>query len=385
MVKFFPMKCLRVLLIDDDAKFLVQTKEILSREKYSVTAVNDHEKAAAHLHKAKGKTVVLSELNIGKQSGLTFLEDTLRKYPNLPFIFLSKSPTLESVIEALKKGAYDFLRKPVALDILRHSVARSVEKLNLSLETEKLEKEARDRLSRLQAELKDSMLQSAYKGFLISMAGHDFKSILTVLDGYFQILEDKCGDCPKTESVQFQEQAFRTILRLKTMANTLLDYEATERGEIRIQTKHFELDTLLQECAAFYRPYAGQKRVRISLEGELPRLKAKGDSERVLQILDNLLYNAIKFTPPNGEIRIGARAEDGKFVTFWIQDTGVGIPKSQLEKIFTEKQIVASKDASARIGLGLSICRKLIEIQNGKIWLESAPGKGTKVFLSLPV
>jgi signal transduction histidine kinase len=379
------MKCLRVLLIDDDAEFLVQTKKILSREKYSVSAVNDHVKAAAHLRRIKGKTVVLSELNVGKQSGLTFLEDTLRKYPNLPFIFLSRSPPLESVIEALKQGAYDFLRKPVASDILRHSIARSVEKLNLSLETEKLEKEARNRLSRLQVELKDARLQSAYKGFLISMAGHDFQSVLTVLDGYFQILKEKCDDCRKAEPVQFQEQAVRTIFRLKTMANTLLDYEAAERGQIRIQSKEFELDTLLQECAAFYRPYAEQKQVRISMEGELPRLKATGDSERVLQILDNLLYNAIKFTPPNGEIRIGARAEDGRFITFWIQDTGVGIPKSQLEKIFTEQKIVASKDASARIGLGLSICRKLIEIQNGKIWLESAPGKGTKVFLSLPV
>ncbi|OGP76091.1 MAG: hypothetical protein A2Z13_06285 [Deltaproteobacteria bacterium RBG_16_64_85] len=379
------MNCLRVLLIDDDAKFLAQTKEILSREKYSVTTVNNYEKAAAHLRRAKGKTVILSELNVGKQSGLTFLEDTLRKYPYLPFIFVSKSPTLESVIEALKQGAYDFLRKPIASDILRHSVARSVEKLNLSLETEKLEKEARDRLSRLQAELKDGRLQSSYKGFLISMAGHDFQSILTVLDGYFQILKEKCGDCQKADSIQFQDQAVRTILRLKTMANTLLDYEAAERGQIRIQSKPFELDTLLQECAAFYRPYAAQKQVRISMEGELPRLKAKGDSERVFQILDNLLYNAIKFTPPNGEVRIGARAEDNKSVTFWIQDTGVGIHKSQLEKIFTEKQIVASKDASARIGLGLSICRKLIEIQNGKIWLESAPGKGTKVLLSLLV
>jgi signal transduction histidine kinase len=285
----------------------------------------------------------------------------------------------------LKQGAYDFLRKPVASDILRHSVARSVEKLNLSLETEKLEKEARDRLSRLQAELKDARLRGAYKGFLISMAGHDFQSILTVLDGYFQILKEKGGDFRKAEFVQFQEQAVRTILRLKTMANTLLDYEATERGQIRIQTKQFELDTLLQESAAFYRPYAEQKQVRISMEGELPRLKVKGDSERVLQILDNLLYNAIKFTPPNGEIRIGARAVDGNFVTFWVQDTGAGIPKSQLEKIFTEKQIVASKDASARIGLGLSICRRLIEVQNGKIWLESAPGKGTRVSLSLPM
>jgi signal transduction histidine kinase len=117
----------------------------------------------------------------------------------------------------------------------------------------------------------------------------------------------------------------------------------------------------------------------------MPRLKPKGDEDRVLQILDNLLYNAIQFTPPEGEIRLGARTDDGRSVTVWIHDTGIGIPKSQLEKIFTENQIVTRKDGSARMGLGLSICRKLLEIQNGKIWLDSEPGKGTKVYFSLPL
>ncbi|MGE5698967.1 MAG: ATP-binding protein, partial [Deltaproteobacteria bacterium] len=280
---------------------------------------------------------------------------------------------------------YDFLRKPVPRDILLHSVARSIEKLNLSLETDRLEKETNERLARLQQEIKDSSVQSAYAGFLISMAGHDFKSILTVLDGYFQILKEKCADCRKTEPIELMEQTVHTIVRLRTMASTLLDYEAARRGQLQIQAKPFDLNSLLQECAVFYRPYAEQKRVRISVEDGMPRLEAKGDSDRVLQILDNLLYNAIKFTPPDGEIRLGARAIDNKSVTAWIQDSGAGMPKSQLENIFTESSGVASRDAGARIGLGLNICKKLLEVQNGKIWLESEPGKGTKVLFSLPL
>jgi signal transduction histidine kinase len=277
------------------------------------------------------------------------------------------------------------LRKPVDPGILRHSVARSIEKLNLSFESEKHDKEASEKLSRLETELKDARLQNAYKGFLISMAGHDFKSILTVLDGYFQLLKGKCDDCKKLENTLLKENSFRTVVRLRTMANTLLDYEAAEKGQLRIERKEFDLKPVLEESAAFYRPYAEQKRVAISVEGNIPRLRPKGDSQRVLQILDNLLYNAIKFTPPQGEIRIGARADDGKSVIAWIHDTGIGIPKSQLDKIFTESQIVAKKDGSSRLGLGLNICRKLLEIQNGKIWLESEPGKGTKVLFSLPL
>ncbi|NJD61879.1 MAG: response regulator [Deltaproteobacteria bacterium] len=379
------MNCLRVLLVGDDAVFVEKAAETLSHEKYSVTAVDEFDKAAAHLRRVKGKIIVLSELIVGGKDGIAFLKETLRQFPNLPFTFVSKSPPMESVIEALKQGAYDFLRKPVDPDILCHSVARSIEKLNLSLETEKCEKESRDRLSRLQAELKEARLQSAYKGYLISIAGHDFKSILTVLDGYCQILKEKCADCRRPEPIRLNEETVRMITRLRTMANTLLDIEAAEKGQLKIAAKEFELAPILQQCASFYRPYAEQKRIGIVVEGSLPRLRPKGDVERVLQILDNLVYNAIKFTPPGGEIRLGARGEDGKTVTAWIHDTGIGIPKSQLEKIFSENQIVIKQDGSARMGLGLNICKRLLEIQNGKIWLESEPGKGTKVFFSLPL
>jgi signal transduction histidine kinase len=217
------------------------------------------------------------------------------------------------------------------------------------------------------------------------MAGHDFKSILTVLDGYFQNLMGKCADCTKLENVLLKERTLKTLLRLKTMANTLLDYDAAENGQLKIEPKEFDLKTVLEECAAFYRPYAEQKRVAISLESNMPRLRPKADLQRVLQILDNLLYNAIKFTPPEGEIRIGAYANDGKYATTWIHDSGIGIPKTQLDKIFNETQIVSKKDGSSRLGLGLNICKKLLEIQKGKIWLESEPGKGTKVLFSLPL
>lgn len=379
------MKCLRVVLIDDDSVFLSQAADLLTREKYSVAAFSDFEKAANFLRSVKGKTVILSELSVGGRCGVAFLKDTLRGFPQLPFTFLTVSPSLESVIEALKQGAYDFLRKPVAHDILRHSVARSVEKLNLSLESEKLEKEVHERLSRLQAELKQSKLNGAYKSFLVSMVGHDFTSILTVLDGYCQIMREISPSRPNPVPAQLLEQMERTIVRLRTMANTLMDYEAADKGELRIETKEFELNVLLKECVSFYRPYAKQKRINVCIEGgELPAIKAKGDPGRVMQILDNLLYNAVKFTPTNGEIRVGARYEAGKSVTVWVHDTGIGIKKSMLEKIFKEKQIVAKKDTNARIGLGLNICRKLLESQTGKIWLESEPGKGTKVFFSLP-
>lgn len=378
------MKYLNVLVVDDDPDFLAKAAATLSAAKYSVTAASDLGKAEAVLARVKGKTVVVSELRVGGESTLEFLSKTLKAHPYIPFIFLSSSPPLESVIGALKQGAYDFLRKPVDPGILRHSVARSVEKLNLSLDSEKQDKDGRNLLARSRDEVKKLKTLSDFKGFLISTASHDIKSVLTVLDGYHQIIRDKCDGCSSEESLALLEQARRSIYRLRTMTSTLLDYEAAEQGELKTSAERFSLNDVLKECAGFYRPYAAQKKVDLDAEDRIPALIVNADAARVTEVLDNILYNAVKFTPPGGIIRIGARAENETTAAVWVRDTGPGIPKPLLKKIFDRKEIAARKDGNGRIGLGLSICKKLIETQNGKIWIESASGKGTKVFFSLP-
>lgn len=378
------MKILRVLLVDDDPAFRVEAESILTRARFSVKAVDDYAKAETVLRRFKGRVVVLAELSVGGRSALQFLEETLRLYPHTPFTVIATSPSLEGVIEALKQGAYDFLRKPVAPDILVHSVSRSVEKLNLSIESEKQEREIRLLLSRSRQELTQVSGVSDFKSFLLSTVAHDFRSILTVLDGYHQVIKEKCNGCDAKEQLELQEQARRSVTRLRTMAATLLDFDAAERGELKLDTRTFDLGSLLAECVSFYRPYAEQKRIRLDLDGSLPPLRVKADRDRVMQVLDNILFNSIKFTPADGEIRVGAREEDGRFSTVWVRDTGEGIPRDIERKILRGEAPAARLDGSARLGLGLSICRKLIEIQNGKIWLESLPGEGTQVYFSLP-
>ncbi len=379
------MKTLRVLLVDDDPAFLDFAGRMLTEAKYSVSSVSDLEEAAAALEGFKGKAVVLSDLNVNNRSALEFLRESLKKYPHVPFTLLAQSPTLESVIEALKQGAYDFLRKPVLKDILCHSVARSTEKLHLTLEGERQENQTRKLLAISQADLEKAKDISNFKGFLISTVAHDFNSAITVLDGYHQVVKKSCMECREFQSMHLLEQTSRSIARLRTMATTLLDYEAAENGVIRLNSHGFELNDLLEECVSFYRPFAEQKKVDMDMEEQVLPLTVKGDPGRVMQVLENLLYNAVKFTPPQGEIRVGAQEEDGKVARVWVRDTGIGIPRKVQEKIFEKEGGGSDKDGTAQIGLGLVICRRLIEIQNGKIWLESTPGKGTMVSFSLPM
>jgi len=239
-----PMKSPTVLIVDSNRRDLARLAAILEEARYKVLQATRCAEAVGILTRHRGKLVVLSDLSVDGECGLRFLDDTLRKYPSLTFTFLASSPPLDSVIEALKRGAYDFLRKPVAPDILLHSVARSVQKLSLILETEKQEKEIQRLLDRSREDLKDARTLSSFKGFMISMAAHDFRSIITVLDGYLQWIKERCKGCEATESVGMLDQAARTIGRLRTMASTLLDYEAArsrlqQPGQITIRAERF--------------------------------------------------------------------------------------------------------------------------------------------------
>jgi signal transduction histidine kinase len=348
-----------VLIVDSDPRDLAKHAEILAEGRYTVLRATGYPDAAAILARHRGRLVVLSELKAGNECGHQFLKDTLKKYPFLPFTFIATSPPLESVLGALRQGAYDFLRKPIPPDILLHSVARSVQKLSLTLETEKQEKEIRKLLDRSREDLKDARTLSSFKGFMISMAAHDFRSIITVLDGYMQMINDRCKECDVSEPGGMLEQAARTINRLRTMSSTLLDYEAAESGSIRLDIRPFPLADMLKDCIAFYRSYAKQKKVQLELEGDPGDVFVSGDREKVMEILDNLLYNALKFTPSHGTIRLSGKKE-GSFAVICVSDSGAGIPKEKLRKIFNQEE-------------------------KGKIRIDSVPGEGTQVHFSLPV
>jgi len=377
------MKQPTVLIVDSDPRELAKHAAILSEARYTVHKASGLTEASGILSRHQGRLVVLSELMPGGESGLAFLKESLKKSPFPPISFLAFSPPLNSVLGALRQGAYDFLRTPVPPDILLHSVARSVQKLSLILETERQEKEIRKLLERSREELKDARTLSSFKGFMISMAAHDFRSVITVLDGYMQFIKERCKGCAVTEQDGILHQASRTISRLRTMANTLLDYEAAESGAIRLDIRPFPLAEALKECVAFYRPYADQKKVQLALEGDARGVTVKGDRGKVMEILDNLLYNALKFTPSDGTIRLSGKKEDGSAVVC-VSDSGAGITKEKLRKIFDHEEMVATLDANARLGLGLTICKRLVEAQKGKIRIESVPGKGTQVYFSLP-
>ena len=174
------------------------------------------------------------------------------------------------------------------------------------------------------------------------------------------------------------------------LINDILDFSKIEAGKLTIESRSFMLDEIIDRVVELFFNSASAKRIEllVNLDPEVPR-SLKGDPLRLQQILTNLVGNAIKFTEKGGFILIGAKAsnfEDNQFeLNMWVKDTGVGISGDYLEKLFEPFTQADGSDTRRYegTGLGLSICKRLVEMMDGRIWVESELGKGSTFFFAV--
>jgi signal transduction histidine kinase len=170
---------------------------------------------------------------------------------------------------------------------------------------------------------------------------------------------------------------------MNRLIQDLLDIRRVEAGQLVVERKSMELTSLLEEAMETLRPLAATARIELSYDVPpgLPRVDA--DSGRILQVLSNLVGNALKFTPAGGRVTITASAGDGDGeVCLEIADTGPGIPADQLPHIFGRFWQARRGDRRG-IGLGLAIAKGIVEAHEGRIWVESKVGEGSRFYFTL--
>jgi signal transduction histidine kinase len=220
----------------------------------------------------------------------------------------------------------------------------------------------------------------------IDIVSHELRTPLTVLRGYLDLVE---SDLPSMLDPKFS-QKMKTIRanadKLYALVESMLDVSRLEKGTLQINPEPMKIDTLLDEVVKARTHDAVEKQQSLSLEieGDIPLIMV--DRRRMRDVLNNVVDNAVKYTPEKGVIQVGAR-DEGKTVHIWIKDNGVGIPLENLGRIFDTFHIVASDDLSHevnRIGLSLAISKGIVESHGGRIWVESQVGKGSVFHVGLP-
>ncbi|HET7229259.1 MAG TPA: ATP-binding protein [Longimicrobium sp.] len=222
------------------------------------------------------------------------------------------------------------------------------------------------------------------KDEFISVVSHELRTPLTAIRGSLGLLAaGKAGDIP-TRGQRMLEIAVQNTDRLIRLINDILDIERIESGKVAMEPGPVNVAELVQGAAEVMLPMAERAGVELYVWAEPMRLIA--DADRILQVLTNLVSNAIKFSPQGTAVQLTVEPEGGEAV-FRVADQGRGIPHDRLESIFERFQQVDSSDSRQKggTGLGLAICRSIVGQHGGRIWAESEPGQGSTFIFTLPL
>jgi signal transduction histidine kinase len=245
-----------------------------------------------------------------------------------------------------------------------------------------LEEQA-DELTRVNEEL--AQANRLKRDFLANMS-HELRTPLNSIIGFSDILLTQEVGPLTTMQQDFLETVARNGRHLLQLINELLDLSKIEAGKLQLTPAPLDVRELLREAAESVRAQTEQRRHTLQLDLPAEPLVVSADHVRVRQILLNLLSNAIKFTPDGGQVRLLGRPDEGGGARIAVIDTGIGIAPEDQSKLFKEFMQV---DTSASrhyegTGLGLALCKRLVELHGGRIGCESGRGRGSTFWFTLP-
>ena len=252
-------------------------------------------------------------------------------------------------------------------------------------ERKDLQLRVQDSLSALQVSRESLAQLNNQKDRLFSVLSHDLRSPFTSILGFCEILLSDGETLTVTERSEFLTYIRDAAQRQLALLNRLLDWSRLETGRIKLDIQEIDLDSLVKSCLTTHLGTSKQK--EITLRSTLPtKSKVRGDQVLLMQVFNNLISNALKFTPKGGVISIDLAEEKDEEWVLEVKDTGRGIPKEDLKKLFKveEKYTRPGLDGEQGTGLGLSLVHEIVKQHNGAISVDSELGQGTTFTIRLP-
>ncbi len=225
------------------------------------------------------------------------------------------------------------------------------------------------------------------KADFMAMIVHDLRSPLSNLGGITSMLEEGLLGPVAEEQKKWLGKIGANVRNLIGLVNDFLDLSQLESGRIELTKEEVDLDQLIQTSLDNYFILAQDKKISLRKRVDPALTRITADPRRLDQVFGNLISNALKFTPTGGEIEVGVCLENEAQIKVWVSDTGVGIAPEEISQIFQKyRQTASGKNSGQKgTGLGLVICKMIVEAHRGKIWAESEEGKRTTFTFSLPL
>jgi len=406
------MRADRVLIVDDEESVAVTMQAILEMDGYEVTAASSVTEAIELVKKSEFD-LVLSDLRLDDGDGIQIVAETRRSSPETICIILTGYASLDSAVKAMREGAYDYLVKPCDVEELRLTVSRGLERRRLGrqlrervaeLETANstiagLNRDLQVRVDEATAELRDQYerLQELdrLKTQFMSVASHELKTPVTAMSGFLQVALRRIrkrldAGAPEPETWAAEQSAIadqlvivqRQTTKLARLIDELLDVSRIQSGRVEFDHQRMDLGHLAREVVERMQTTTTNHTLQVTA---IDPAEIVADRDHLEQVLNNLIANAVKYSPDGGTITITVRSE-GDGAALSVSDMGIGIPEEELSSVFG--LFYRSPDRRARdvggMGLGLYISKEIVDRHGGRIWAESTVGKGTTFHVRLP-
>jgi GAF domain-containing protein len=260
------------------------------------------------------------------------------------------------------------------IDLLRTFATQSA----LAIQNARLFREIEEKSRQLE-------VASQHKSEFLANMSHELRTPLNAIIGFSEVLSERMFGDLNEKQEEYLKDIYASGTHLLSLINDILDLSKIEAGRMELELTDFDLPTALDNALILVRERAGRRGIALehSVDDRLGEIR--GDERKVKQVLLNLLSNAIKFTPEGGRIEVEAISRDG-FVEVAVSDSGIGIAPEDQERVFEEfRQVGTAEKKAEGTGLGLTLCRKFVELHGGRIWVKSQVGGGSTFTFTIPM
>jgi len=239
-------------------------------------------------------------------------------------------------------------------------------------------------MAELEARQREAERLNLLKSEFLASMSHELRTPLHTIIGFAELLSEDAEGTLNEKQKRFLQHIQQDSEHLLGLINDVLDLSKIEAGAMSLRIEHVSLADAISDALNAIRPRAAMKSLALENHNTFTGLVAV-DPMRLKEVFYNLLGNAVKFTPEEGNITLEAE-EAGQFVRITVADSGIGVPADQLEQVFEKFYQVGYATSGVRegTGLGLAICKRLIEMHGGSIWIESKPGRGSRFHFTVP-